>query len=483
MTSRLHFGSAAVLLILFAGAPARPLQPAGWQRQVDTIFAEWDKRDSPGCAVALFKDGKILYERGYGMADLEHNVAITPDTVFYAGSVSKQFTAFAAALAIQQGLIAPDDSIRKHLPELPSYADAITIRHLVHHTSGLRDFYTLLSIAGRRQDALFDNPSILRLSARQKALNFSPGSEYLYSNTGYTLLAIIVGRAAKTTFGEYTEAQIFKPLGMSASHFGDRADRLVRNRAYGYTWGARGEPRLDTPGGERVGAGGLYTTVRDLLRWDENFYTGRVGGRALLDLVQTPGALNGGKALTYAWGLEIGTYRGLPIVEHSGGLGGYRAHLIRFPQQHFTIATLCNVGSITPATLARQASDIAIAPQFPDPTPPHTRAEGSGRGGQAATPPTTTAAAPFPGSLEGLAGTYVSDEIDATFRITLTAGRLWLLREDDNGPAPLQAAGEGLFRARGMTIQFTRGSSGGVDELIVDAGRVRGIQFQRRKDP
>jgi len=474
-------GVAVVLAIVLAAAATLAAQPAGWQRQVDKIFAEWDKKDSPGCAVALFKDGKILYERGYGMADLEHTVPITPDTVFYAGSVSKQFTAFAAALAIQQGLLAPDDSIRKYLPELPSYADAITVRHLVHHTSGLRDFYTLLSIAGRRQDALFDNASILRFAARQKALNFPPGSDYLYSNTGYTLLAIVVSRAAKTTFGEYTDAHIFKPLGMSASHFGDRADRLVRNRAYGYAWGSRGEPRLDTPGGERVGAGGLFTTVRDLLRWDENFYSGRVGGQALLDLVQTPGALNGGKPLTYAWGLQIGSYRGLRIVEHAGGLGGYRAHLIRFPLQHVSVATLCNVSSIIPGSLARQAADVVIT-DFREPRPAQPRPDAPGRGGQSATTPSTVSA-PAAGSLEAFAGTYASDEIDATFRITVRDGRLHLLRDDDNEPLPLQAAGDGLFRTQGMTIAFERGSSGRVDELTVDAGRVRGIRFERRKDP
>jgi CubicO group peptidase (beta-lactamase class C family) len=474
----LVFAAALTTMLAGGGAPAAQA-PAGWQRQVDKLFADWDRRDSPGCAVALYKDGKILYERGYGMADLEHRVAITPDTVFYAGSVSKQFTAFAAALVIQQGLVGLNDPIRKHLPELRPSADAITVRHLVHHTSGLRDFYTLLSIAGRRQDSLFDNPSILRLAARQHGLNFPPGRDYLYSNTGYALLAIIISRATGMTFGEFTEAQIFKPLGMTASHFGDRADRLVRNRAYGYAWGSRGEPRLDTPGGERVGAGGLFTTVRDLLRWDENFYTARVGGRALLDQVQTPGALETGKSLTYAWGLEVGAYRGLRTVEHAGSLGGYRAHLIRFPERHFSIATLCNLGSITPGPLARQTADIVIASRFPEPKPSGARGAGPGRGGQPSAPPATTSVS-APGSLEDLAGTYVSDEIDATFRITVRDGRVLLQRDEEDASSALQPAGDGRFWHRAMTIRFMRGSSGKVDALVVDAGRVRDIRFERR---
>ena len=175
----------AVAIASLTAASGDAARQSSWQRDVDRVFSSFDRRDSPGCAVAIYKDGKILYERGYGMADLEHDVSISPDTVFYIGSVSKQFTAFAAALAIQQGRMGLDDPIRKHLPELDASAQGITIRHLVHHTSGLRDFYTLLAIAGRRQDSLFDNAAVLRLAARQKGLNFPPGDDYLYSNTGY----------------------------------------------------------------------------------------------------------------------------------------------------------------------------------------------------------------------------------------------------------------------------------------------------------
>ena len=449
---------------------------------IDKIFAEYDRRDSPGCAVALYKDGKILYERGYGTADLEHDVRITPDTVFYAGSVSKQFTAFAAALAIQKGYLAADDSIRKYLPELPAYADAITVRHLVHHTSGLRDFYTLLSIAGRRQDALFDNADILRIAARQKALNFAPGADYLYSNTGYTLLAIVVGRASKMSFGAFADTHIFKPLGMTSTHFGDDAARLVRKRAYGYTWGTKGEPRLDTPGGERVGAGGLFTTVRDLQRWDENFYTARLGGRALIDQLQTPGALDGGKPLSYAWGLQIGTYRGVPIVEHSGSLGGYRAHLLRFPAQHFSVAALCNVSSVVLAPLARHVADVVLANRFTEPKPPASGGSPAARGGQTAPAPVpaTSDTASNLASVAEFAGVYVSDEIDAMFTITTEHGHVLIQRDEDNEPTVLQPSADAGFRFRNMTIRFLRSQSGAIDALVVDAGRVRDIRFVRK---
>jgi CubicO group peptidase (beta-lactamase class C family) len=468
---------ASTLAICLSAGAATAVQPVAWQRQVDGIFAEWNRQDSPGCALALYKDGRIAYEHGYGMADLEHGVAITPETVFYAGSVSKQFTAFAAALAIQKGLLALDDSIRKHLPELPAYADAITVRHLVHHTSGLRDFYTLLSIAGRRQDTLFDNASILRITARQEALNFAPGTDYLYSNTGYALLATIVGRAAKTSFGEFTSTQIFKPLGMAVSHFGDDAARLVLNRAYGYSRAANGEMRLDTPGGERVGAGGLFTNVRDLLRWDENFYAASIGGKAVIAQVETPGALDGGKPLAYAWGLQVGRYRGLRVIEHGGSLGGYRAQLSRYPDQHLSVALLCNLSSIVPGALAQQIADIVLADRFTEAKPPAGRGADSGRGGQAATSATPAAGSPI--RLEDAVGVYRSDEIDATFTATFRDGQLLLQRDEDREAQVLQPAPDGQFRFRAMTIRFAPGKDGKVDALVVDAGRVRDIRFER----
>jgi CubicO group peptidase (beta-lactamase class C family) len=473
----------ALLLWLPASGGRVPLaagvaqKPAGWQAAVDDVFAKWDRRDSPGCAAAVYQDDKIVYERGYGSADLEHAIPITPATVFYAGLVSKQFTAFAAALAIQQGRLGLDDPIRKHLPELPAYADAVTVRHLVHHTSGLRDFYTLLSIAGRRQDALFDNASILRLTARQTALNFAPGDDYLYSNTGYTLLAIVIGRAAKSTFGEFAQEQIFKPLDMSITHFGDDVTRLVKDRAYGYTWGSRGEPRLDTPGGERVGAGGLFTNVRDLLRWDQNFYSGKVGGKALIDRVQTPGVLNSGSALTYAWGLQVGTYRGLRVVEHSGSLGGYRAHLARYPDRHVSVAVLCNLGVIAPGSLVQQIADVVIGERFPQPKPARGQTGGAGTGGaQASASRPSPSAAPV---ATDAAGVYTSTELDSTFTVTLQNGRLLLQRDEDAEPQPLQSGADDRYRLRTLIIRFVRDSEGKIEALLVDAGRVRDIRFQR----
>ena len=432
---------------------------------IDAIFATYARADSPGCAVGVFQNGAIAFARGYGMASLEHDAPITADSVFYAGSVSKQFTAMAAALAIQQGKLAYEDSIRKYLPELPAYADAIKVRHLLHHTSGLRDYNTLLSIAGRRDEDAWDNAAVLRITARQKALNFEPGAEYLYSNTGYTLLATIVERATGTKFAAYADEQIFKPLGMTVSHFHTDARRLVKHRALGYG-GRAGQWTLDTPINERAGAGGLYTSITDLQKWDENFYSGKVGGMAILKQLQARAVLNDGKTIAYAWGLQIGEYRGLPIVEHSGSLGGYRAHIFRVPPAHTSVALLCNVSAVNTTALVRQVADVVLRDRVTTPAPP----QGGVAGTRAETPPepiSAEAAAAF-------AGTYYSNEIDAIFTISARGRELLLQRETDAAPIPLVAFTDG-FRVRGLTLRFQK------DGLIVDAGRVRGIVFERRE--
>ena len=465
---------AAVVAGLFAVAPraqtaARP--------EIDAIFSDWNTRDSPGCALGVYQNGRIAYERGYGMASLEHDVPITPETVFYVGSLSKQFTAAAAALAIQQGRLSADDGIRKYLPELPAYANPITVRHLIHHTSGLRDYNTLLSIAGRRGDEAFDNLTVLRITARQKKLNFEPGAEYLYSNTGYTLLALLVERATGVRFSEFAHAQIFKPLGMAVTHYHTDETRLVKWRALAYDREESGLA-LNTPNNERAGAGGVFTNVRDLLRWDENFYDARVGGAELVKQLQVPGTLNGGRPMTYAWGLQVGSYRGQPLIEHGGSLGGYRAHLLRLPKQHVSVAILCNLGSIAPGNQARQVADVILNNAFTEPAPSTRNAAGTGGPGPSGSQPTRTNGDAH--AAADLAGSYYSGEVDATFTVAHKDGRLTLQRDGDAEATVLQLVSPDEYRFRGMTIRFMRDSARKVEALVVDAGRVRDIQFDRR---
>lgn len=345
-------------LISFANADERTAK-------VDKLFAEWDSTVSPGAALAIIQDGKIIYERGYGMANLEHNVPITPTSVFRIGSTSKQFTASCIAILALQGKLSLDDDIRKYLPELPKYEKPITVRHLVHHTSGIRDYLTLGSIAALTENHFFTPEDSVELLARQKGLNFLPGEEYLYSNSGYFLMGVIVERVSGQSLPDFAQEHIFEPLGMKNTQFYDDHTRVVKNRAAGYSPTKEGF-RIDMTTLDHVGDGGVFTTVEDLFLWDQVFYKYKLG-KELMELIQTPGGLNNGEKLDYAFGLRISDYKGLKRVSHSGGFAGFRAQMARFPEQKFTVICLANLGTFNPSRLCMQIVDIYLADKFKEP--------------------------------------------------------------------------------------------------------------------
>ena len=331
--------------------------------KVDKLFAKWDKTDSPGCALGIIKDGKIIYKKGYGMANLEHGIPITPKSVFYIGSVSKQFVSMSIALLIKQEKLSLDDDIRKYLPEMPDYGTPITVQNLIYHTSGLRDYLTLLGIAGI-DFGTYHEDDVVELIARQKALNFSPGERYLYSNSGYFMLAVIVKRASGKSLRQFADENIFKPLEMKNSHFHDDYTMPIKNRASGYFPAGGGKYKNFISTFDCVGSGGLFTSVEDLFLWDQNFYHHKVGGKDLIDLMHTKGKLNSGEELDYAFALVIGKYKGLKTVSHGGALGGYRSALIRFPEHNFSVICLSNLSSFNPIRLSRQVADIYLADKF-----------------------------------------------------------------------------------------------------------------------
>lgn len=347
-----------------AAAPADDLT-----KKVDRLFAQWDKPDSPGCALAVIKDGKIVYKRGYGMADLERDVAITPKSVFDIGSTSKQFVAMSIALLARQGKLSLDDDIRKYIPEMPAYDKPVTIRHLVHHTSGIRDYLGLMALAGMRFENDYHDQEIVALIAKQKELNFKPGEEFLYSNSGYFFLGEIVKRASGKSLGEFAKENIFKPLGMNNTQFYDDYTRIIKNRALGYSPRQGGGFSYETYLFDLVGDGGVLTTVEDLFLWDQNFYDNKLGGgRELIDQLLTVGSLNSGKKLDYGFALLVGQHKGLKMISHGGAWAGYRAEMIRFPEQRFSVICLSNLGSFNPTGLATKVADIYLADLMkPDP--------------------------------------------------------------------------------------------------------------------
>ena len=353
-------------LILFAVLAPAALTADETTDKVDHLFAAWDKTTTPGAALAVIKDGRIVYERGYGMAKLEDGIPNTPDKVFDIGSVSKQFTAACAAMLVLEGRIGLDDDIRKHIPEMPAYERPVTVRHLLHHTSGLRDYNALLRLAGFRAES--DAPTVeeaLEIVCRQKKLNSPPGDEHSYTNTGYFLLSQIVERVSGRTLNAFAQERIFKPLGMTRTFFQDDHRQVVRDRATGYEKTDDGYA-LSMSNWDMTGDGNVYTTARDLALWDQAFYTNALG-KDLMDLLHTRGTLTSGGTIDYAFGLVVTTYRGLKVVEHGGAWVGFRAAIVRFPEQRFSVVILANLDAINPSRLAFGVADIYLAGLLEEP--------------------------------------------------------------------------------------------------------------------
>jgi CubicO group peptidase (beta-lactamase class C family) len=353
--------AAVVVFVVGVIAQSLPARAEDHAQQVDKIFASYNRPDSPGCSLGVIRNGAFLYRKSYGEASLELGVPLSPESVFYVGSVSKQFTAASVVLAAEQGLLSLDDDVRKYIPELPGYGRTITLRHMLNQTSGLRDFFSLIYFSGH-DPAEFNPPGdILKLIERQRGLNNVPGDEWVYSNTNYFLLGVVLQRATKKTLAEFAAENIFRPLGMTHTRFYDDASAVVPGRVAAYDAGEHGNFLVDwSTTYAVVGGGGLMTTVDDLLKWDESFYSNRLGKGTLLKELETPGTLNDGKRTAYGMGLIVGNYRGLPIMEHNGALFGYRADVLRFPEQKFTVISLCNVSNADPELRSREVADVYL---------------------------------------------------------------------------------------------------------------------------
>lgn len=459
-------------------------RPAGAQgasptARIDALFARWNNAASPGCAVGVVRDGKLVYEHGYGMANLDYAIPNGPRMVYYVGSISKQFTAAAIAMLALDGRLSLDDDLRKYFPQMPDYRARygvpVTIRNLVHHTSGIRDIYTLMGLAGLRLEDVMTDDAALAMIARQQELNFAPGSEYLYSNSGYWLLGKIVEQVTGQPLRQFASERIFAPLGMTHTHFHDDPGHVMKDRAMSYEPDGAGGVRISyLQNFDKTGAGGLYSTVEDLAKWDANFYSHRIGGDALQRLIHTRGVLTSGDTLRYAFGNEVATYRGLRTDEHGGSMMGYKAHLLRFPDQKLSVIETCNLGSIDPGPIARQVAEVLLADRMgPAPSPSAPRR----------LPPAPSVALDA-GGMNRVTGEYHSDELDATYRILVRDGHL-MLRRPNAQDAALVAEGRNLFRAAGeglsgpVTLHFDSTGVASPQSFTVQAGRVTNIRFQR----
>ena len=492
LKKKLWSGTVAALTAMFALLAVSSLAAATTGRNlpdekakaaVDEIFADLTKPGSPGCALAVARDGKIIYEKGYGLANIEEDVAITPQTVFDIGSTSKQFTAASILLLEKQGKLSLNDDVRKYIPELPDYGKKITILHLLNHTSGLRDYLELMTLAGFNIDSVTDDDDALGIIARQKALNFDPGSEWLYSNSGFFLLSVIVKRVSGKTLAAFAAENIFEPLGMKQTVYRDSHTQLVANRGLAYDEKEHGAGySLAVSYFEQTGDGAVHTSVEDILKWDENFYSGRVGGKALLAELQENAHLNNGKKLDYAKGLVVATYRGLPWVSHGGAWGGYRAQLARFPEQHFSVACLCNVGNANPSKRAMRVADVYLGSLMKEKTVKEA-------GGEAEPPKKPVITLP-PEAMSGLDGEYHSEELNVTYTLAVEGGTLRVKKVGSsttfvkNGILPADSFGATekdhfVLRDAGISVRFEREADGRVKGFVLDAGRVQGLFFAK----
>lgn len=522
------------------------------EQRIDKIFENFSGK-SPGCSVGVAQNGKTVIAKAYGMADLEHDVPLSTQSPFYMASVSKQFTAMSVLLLAEEGKILLTDSIRKTIPELPDYASAITLYQLLTHTSGVRDYLTLGGMAGLPPDSVFTDRSAVRLISRQAALNFEPGSEFLYSNSGYVLLSLMIKKVSDKSLDQFAQERIFGPLGMKSTRFQHDHSALVLGKAFGYER-RNGVWHVSNSMLDVVGDGGLYSSVADMLHWVANFDDPKVGAKAL-ETMRTAAKLSGGKEINYGMGLVPTHYRGLAMVQHGGGLGGYRTQVLWFPEQRFSVVSLCNNGSANVGDLASKVAEVYLSSKMTAPQAPagqkhnpsgvtlsadevHAKAglyraeergyieieERDGKLYPRGAPSELIALdkhrfsandAPegweldFEGGnpaqsmelrqagavvarydrvslvnvseseMKAYAGDFESRELlGATYRILVDAQGL-SLEASDRPAVRLQSGGADRWRTGGQEIVFHRDTAGKVDGFILNAGRVRKIQFRR----
>lgn len=425
---------------------------------VDQVFARWNDQ-TPGCAVGVGRAGRSVLERAYGMADLEHDVKNAPDTIFEAGSVSKQFTAAAVLLLARDGKLSLDDQVRKYIPELPDYGAPLTIRHMLTHTSGLRDWGSVAAIGGwPRTTRVHTHAHVLDIVQRQRSLNFPSGTRYSYSNTGYNLAAIIVSRVSRESFAEFSRKRVFEPLGMTRTSWRDDHTRIVKGRAIAYAE-SQGRYRINMPFENVHGNGGLLTTVGDLLRWTANFSAPTVGDSSFVREQREPGRFSDGTRHDYALGLRVVRYRGAREVGHSGATAGYRAYLADYPDQGVSVGVLCNVSTGNAARYAHAVADLylghAVAMTSAEPND-------AGEGAAGSDPKYVLT----PGEADAVAGLYRDVDNGEPLRIVKQGSGLRL----EGGPALQAESGSRFMAPAGRRVEIDPG------------GRLRSIDLFLRVD-
>jgi CubicO group peptidase (beta-lactamase class C family) len=445
--------------LLLVGGSSLAAQDAR-QVRLDSLFA--GVAGAPGCAVGVHQNGEVTLRRAYGMADLEHQVPITPSSVFYTGSLSKQVTAMAVGMLAQGGVIDLDAPASKWIPEMTGPLAAITIRQMVHHTSGLREKWDLLAMQDVPTDrTVVTQQMVLDLVARQRELNFAPGSRHLYNNTAYDLLATLVGRASGMSFREFVQQRIFAPRGMTQSLFADRWSEVIPNRVMGYA--RRGGQWARTPAMvETVGSGSLHSTLDDMLRWVAWFDEAPASDSALINLLETPGTLSTDDSLTYAFGVIVDAYNGVRRVQHTGSLAGYRTAIWRFPSERWAAVAMCNGLPPLPERILLELAKVDMPEHFLVEPLPRDRLGA-----------VSTATPTLP---DDLVGEFYSEELAVTWQVKLRGSTRVLVRPGGDEVTIVPFAPDHV-RIASWFGRVERDASGTIVALLVDTGRSIGVRF------
>lgn len=331
---------------------------------IDSIFSAWNAPNTPGCALGIFEDGKLIYGKGYGLANMEYDIPNSASSVFRIASTSKQFTAASIVLLAEKGKLSLDNTLYTYFPDFPEYANEITIKHLLNHTSGIRDYLQLAYLKGFGDNDFYEDDNIMEWLVNQSDLNFAPGEEFLYSNSGYWILGQIVKKVSGTNMAEFAQKEIFEPLQMNDTHFHNDHTQIVKNRATGYMPSGIDRYKISMTTLNMIGDGGIFTTINDIKKWDDAYYNSEVLSKAFWKMMTEQGVLNNGELIDYASGLFVNEYKGLKTISHGGAFVGYRAEFLRFPDQHLSIAIFANRGDADPSTMANQVADIMLKGQF-----------------------------------------------------------------------------------------------------------------------
>ena len=434
--------------LLFAAANLS----AGNAAKVDRLFRQWDRPDSPGAAVVVVQGGAVAYLHGYGCADLEHHIPITPQTLFDVASVAKQFTGLSVAMLVEQGKLSLDHDIHKYLPDVPDFGKPITINHLVHHTSGLRDWPETLALSDVDMEGQITLETILEMVRRQRELDFAPGTEEQYSNTGYNLLAATVAKVTGQSFRAWSDRNLFQPLGMKRTLVCDNPAEVIPNRANSYAPDGKNRFQRVVSQLAAQGSSSLFITAEDMGRWLLNLQTARVGGKAAIELMQRPGKLNSGEKKNYAFGVVLGKHQGLTTVSHSGSWAGYRSYTIWVPEKRFAAAILANTSNMDTRDLALKITDLYLS-TTPAPATP-----------TSAPPPDAVKA--DPGTWEPFLGTY---RLGPGWLLTITREADQLMVQathEDKFPMTPVSDTSFFVKAYGQPVAFVRQSSGAVTNLL-----------------